>query len=134
MLPATDGFGTIEGLSACANPVAPKASRNSEKLFMSIHRDSSRLRDGGYFQESMASRGADPARKSRNSRRMPLGSVTFVMLVFVAPVRGSAIVTPRERSAATAAVRFSGQMPIWLSPTGRSGVEGAISMNVSLVI
>jgi len=73
-----------------------------------------------YFQLSIAFRGSESGRKSSNSRRTPLGSMTLVMLVFVDPVRGSATVTPRCLRPETAALRFSGQMPMWLRPGVRS--------------
>src|ERR1700733_8828399 len=46
MLPATDGFGTATGLSACANPNADKASSSIEQeIFMGTPPDSTNQRN-----------------------------------------------------------------------------------------
>src|SRR5205814_3412482 len=58
-------------------------------------------RKPSYFQESIAFLGSESGRKSSSSRRTPLGSVALVIVVLVAPVRGSSTLTPCCRSDAT---------------------------------
>src|ERR1019366_10134444 len=64
-----------------------------------------------YFQPSIAFLCSEPGAISSNSRRMPLGSITFVSGALVVAARGSSTLTPCWRSAATSAFKSSAHRP-----------------------
>ena len=76
-----------------SNPRSAKARRSISPYRATL--ESPGLSRSRYFHESIAFRGRESGRKSSSSRRTPLGSIAFVMLVFVDPVRGSSTLTPR---------------------------------------